>query len=229
MKTLTSPLHRKMAFVMGVSLLTMAIFAGTAYGYAFQNIYVANNSSATLVNLNQSQPLFRLFIFLFVVILILDVIVAWSIYIFFKDIDESLSLLTAWMRLIYAALLGVSLQNSVMVLQFQTYNPQNEMLIDSALNGFLEMWSLSLIVFGVHLCLLGYLALKTKALPKTLGILALVAGGCYLATNTANLLLEDYQSIRSTVEAILSLPMAAGELGLAVWLLWKGRQNISLA
>ena len=82
--------QRKMALVTGFSLIAMALLAGFAYGYGFEAIYVTSDRTATLLNLNNSKLLFRWVIFSFVIILILDVVVDWALYIFFKQVNESL-------------------------------------------------------------------------------------------------------------------------------------------
>lgn len=214
--------QRPMALISGWSLLAMAMIAGFAYGYAFQSVYVANDAAATITNLNNSTSLFRLLIFSFLLILVLDVIVAWALYIFFRQSNESWSLLTAWLRLVYAGLLGIALLPLIMVLQLLENAPQNETLIMNGLKGFLDMWSLGLLVFGCYMLSLGYLVLKSGFIPKVFGILILLAGVCYFFSNIANLLMPDYDEYKGTVDMVLSLPMAIGELGIALWLLLRG-------
>jgi hypothetical protein len=80
MEKITLQPRRKMALIAGFSLIIMAIAAGFAYGYAFQNLYVATDDAATLAKLKQSPFLFRLMIFLFTIVLLLDVLVSWALY-----------------------------------------------------------------------------------------------------------------------------------------------------
>lgn len=211
-----------MALVTGYSLVAMAILAGWGYGYAFNSIYVANDSAMTLTNLNHSTALFRWFILSFIGVLLLDVVVSWSLYLFFKPVHASLSLLSAWMRLVYAALLGVAILNLMMVLPLLTNVPQNDVLIMNSIKSFMAMWSLGLIVFGAHLFVLGYLVLKSGFIPKFFGGLLLLAAACYFGSNIANLLMSNYEQYKKTVDMIIGLPLAVSELGLAVWLLLKG-------
>lgn len=58
----------RMAIVTGVSLILMAVIAGYAYGYAFQNLYVAGDTTATFKNVTESQDLLRITIFCFLII-----------------------------------------------------------------------------------------------------------------------------------------------------------------
>lgn len=222
MKEKSTSLKQSMALIAGISLIAMAIAAGFGYGYAFQNIYVKGNISETLLNLNKFEILFRFFLLSFVIVLILDVIVAWAFYYYLREDNEHLSLLTSWIRLVYAALLGISFLSLVNVLQLLKISPQDGDSILNQLNTFLGMWSLGLIVFGLHLILLGYLCFASGYIPKFIGGLAMFAGLCYTLTNVANLTLPNYEVYQPSVEMFLSLPMALGELTLAVWLVVKG-------
>jgi hypothetical protein len=228
MKTKILKTNRKLAKVAGFSLLLMAILAGFAYGYVFQNIYVANNGVTTLHNLNNSEFLFRIFLFSFVIVLILDIVVSLSLYHFYKQVNKSLSLLTALFRLIYSALLGIALFNIVSVLQLLNNVPQSEIIIMNNLKTFLDVWSLGLILFGCHLFLLSFLIFKSDFTPNVLAVLVLLSSICYIITNGANQLLPNYGNYKETIDMVLSLPMALGELGLAIWLVFKGGKERKL-
>jgi len=69
---------------------------------------------------------------------------------------------------------------------------------------------------------LGYLVLISKEIPNILGILLILASFCYLGTSTGSLLIADYGRYKSTIDSIVALPSAIGELAIAFWLIWKG-------
>jgi hypothetical protein len=213
---------RKIALIAGFSILIMAVIAGFAYSFVFKNIYVLNNANTTLSNLNDSKILFRIMIVSFVIILILDVIVAWALYVFFKEDSEILSMLSSWFRLIYAAVLGVSLSGLSSVLPLSNVVLPNESSVMSGLQTFLDVWSLGLIIFGCHLFVLGLIVVSSGFVPKIIGILIMFASFCYIITNIFNQVDPNYGQYKSIVDILLSLPMAIGELGLAIWLLLKG-------
>lgn len=214
--------QRKMALTAGISLFAMAFLAAFAYGYAFSTIYVAGNPSVTLINLNHSTLLFRFVIYSFTVILILDVVIGWALYYYFKTVDEPIAMLCSWLRLIGAAFLGIAVLNLSSVLQLLNNFPQNELFIMNGLKTFLDIWSLGLLVFSCHLFLVGYLTLRAVLIPKILGWMALFAAFCYLITNSAHLFISDYEAYKATADMVLGLPMALGELALAIWLVSKG-------
>lgn len=220
--------QRTAALIAGASLLAMAAIAGFGYGYAFQHLYVANDVATTVKNFTASPILARGFIASFVAILILDVVVAWALYLFFEPIHKRWSLLATLLRIVYAPLLGIALLPVMFALNLLRHSDflnhlQYDNLVMENIRTFMDVWSMGLIVFGCHLGVVGYLMLRPLAkIPKILGTLMLLAAVCYIATNTAHLLMPNYELYQARIDEVLSLPMALGELGLAVWLLAKG-------
>ena len=58
----------------------------------------------------------------------------------------------------------------------------------TAVNEFQGAWDVALVVFGLHLLVLGYLALRSSHIPGLLGILVMVAGLGYLVDSFGGLL-----------------------------------------
>ncbi|MFY7997463.1 MAG: DUF4386 domain-containing protein [Candidatus Kapaibacteriota bacterium] len=236
MTTSVSSLHesitqRQAAMIAGIALVLMALLAGFAYGFVFTSLVVPGNASVTAQNIKNSETLFRAGVMGWLMILLLDVVVAWALYIFLNPIHKSLSRLVAWLRLVYASLLGIALLNLVVVLALLSGADYLNVLDASTrnaqillfLNAFSGMWSLGLVVFGFHLLVLGYtVVLSQGVIPQFLGVLLLVAAVCYILTSAANVLLPNYDTYKPTVEMITSVPMAIGELAFAVWLWAKG-------
>ncbi|CAF3640392.1 unnamed protein product [Rotaria socialis] len=222
--------QRTAALVAGFSILIMAILAGFAYGFVLNGLIVPDNTTLTANNIKSSIMLFRVGIFSFLLVLIFDVLAAWSLHVFLKLLNENLSLLTAWFRLVYSAILGIALLNLafvVLLLNGSNYlsvfeTNQLNALVTFFLKGFNNIWSMGLVVFGCHLFVLGYLVFKSGYIPKLFGILLIIASLCYITSNFANLLLSNYEKYKATVELFISLPMIIGELGFGLWLLFKG-------
>jgi hypothetical protein len=160
---------------------------------------------------------------------------AWSLYIFLKPVNQKLSLLTAWFRLIYSAIFGFALSQLLFITLLlgdafflEAFGLKGlDALVTLFLKGFIYSWAVGLILIGCHIFFLGYLVFKSGFIPKVLGALLMVAGLCYLTTNFATILLPGYENYKGMVEAILSLPMIIGELGFGLWLLFKGGKVIS--
>ena len=134
----------------------------------------------------------------------------------------------AWFRLVYAAILGAALlhfADVLMLISSHNYlstlgTEQVSIHVLLSINGFYEMWSIGLIIFGIHIFFLGYLILRSGYIPKILGVLLIIAFFGYLITNAANVLLPDYENYKTTLDRIFIIPMLS-EVALGIWLLWK--------
>lgn len=222
--------QRRVAIVAGRVFLLMTIAAMFAYGFVLGNLIVPGDATATANKIIASMMLFRFGICSFLVVLVCDVVVVWALYVFLKQVSNGLSMLTAWLRLVYAAILGIALLNLVIVMLllsggdyltvFKTDQLHAQVLL--FIKAFNIDWSIGLVVFAFHLFLLGYLVYKSGYIPRIIGVLLIIASLCYLSTNIANLLLPNYENYKTAIESVLSVPMAIGELSLAFWLLLKG-------
>lgn len=232
MKTLVKETYqlRQAAVVSGVSLLIMTVAAFFSYGYVHNSLVISDSPITTLNNIQNSIGLFNGEIFGWLVILIMDILVSWSFYIYLRPIHQEYSLLSAWLRLIYTAILGFAVSSLVHVgvLINQSTGPikQTTDVLASqvmiSIKTFEAVWSLGLVVFGLHIFIIGLIVLKSKTIPKTIGILLLIAGTSYVLIHLLDGFMPELESITSVLEAILSIPMIAGELGFGIWLLIRG-------
>lgn len=216
--------ERKIAIIGGVSLLIMALLAGFSYGFVFSDLIVLDNVKETIKNLQRSNFLFQLSIYAWLLIFILDIIVAWSFYVFLEKVNPQLSLLSAWLRLFYTCFLGIAISCLVIVLLLinQEISIETEKLVLLFIHSFLKTWSIGLIIFGLHLLLLGYLVFKAEYIPSIFGILLMFGGFLYFTHSSADFLFVAYSNYKEIIEMVINLPMAASELSIAIWLLIKG-------
>lgn len=220
---------RKAAIIAGASLILMALAAAFAYGWVFNSLVVPNDDEATVKAIRTSLFQFQLGILAWWLILILDIKVAWALYRFLKPVNNGFSILAAVFRVVYSVFLAKAIYNLCMVVVL--INDPESIIFGAAefnhavmhfINAFTHIWQLGLIVFGLHLAILAYLALKSGFVPNFLGILLAVAALGYIVIPTSQQLMPQYQSQIETVESILSVPMAISEIGFAIWLLIKG-------
>ena len=211
------------ALIAGIGLLIMVIAAPFAELYVYPKLIVSGNATATAQNIIANKTLFTAAIFGYLITFVCDLIVAWALYVLLKPVNENLSLLTAWFRLVYTVIALVALLNLVTVLRL--LNSSNTLTLFSpdqfaaqvilALNAFRSNWYFGLLFFGIHLGLLGYLVFRSNYIPKILGVLLVVAGLGYLLTNLKPFLFPD-----------INLDFAEytfyGELIFMLWLLVKG-------
>lgn len=212
----------KAAMVAGFGLLAMTIFALFAFSVQ-QDLIVSGDAATTAHNIMADELLFRIVISSFLMVIILDVVVAWALYVLLKPVNSSLSLLAAWSRLVYAIIFGVALANLFVVLDllsgadyltaFETDQLNAQLML--SLNAFDHVWDIGFVFFGIHLALLGYLVFKSDYIPGILGVLLIVAGLSYLIDYLAIILFPSF-------DVAISQVLGWGELLFMFWLLLKG-------
>jgi hypothetical protein len=151
------------------------------------------------------------------------VLVAWALYVLLRPVKPSVSLLTAWFRLVYAVMALVALQNMVTVLRLLDSpdyltlfgSDQLHAQVELLLNSFRYEWTIGLIIFGIHLGMLGYLVYRSGYIPKILGILLAIAGFGYLIYYLSPYLLP-------TADLGFLMITFFGELVFMLWLLIRG-------
>lgn len=222
--------QRKSALTAGTSLIIMALAAFFSYGFIHERLVVQGDASTTFNNIMSSNMLFKAEVFGWVIILICDIVVAWALYIFMKPISKNLALLGAWFRLTYAAILGLAILNLIFVLLFTNSSAylslfktdQLQAYVMLLLEAFESIWSIGLVIFGGHLMIVGYLALKSDYIPKIISILLLIASIGYILIHLCNTFLPQYDGIITILEFVFTLPMIVGESGFGLWLLFRG-------
>jgi hypothetical protein len=222
--------QRKSALTAGISLIIMALAAFFSYGFIHGSLVVQGDVSTTFNNIRSSNMLFKAEIFGWVIILICDIVVAWALYIFMKPISKNLALLGAWFRLTYVTILGLAILNLIFVLLFTSSSDFLSLFSTDQLQAhtmlFLEafesIWSIGLIVFGGHLMIIGYVAFKSDIIPKVISILLLIASIGYIVIHLCKTFLPQYGGFVAILEFVFTVPMIIGELGLGLWLLFRG-------
>ncbi len=218
--------------IAGASILLMAITAGFSLGFVLEQLVLPTDAATTAANIKAGESLFRWGLLGWLLILICDLLAAWALHILLQSVRPSLSLLTAWLRLAYALVLGVAMLNLLLVLLFlgdAEYlnvwgSEERAALALLFIQAFHDCWSLGLIVFGTHLLGLGYLVWKAPFLPTVIGITLIIGGMGYLLVHLGGLLWPHSDQILSLIETIFLLPMIIGELGLGLYLLIKRPQ-----
>ena len=210
--------NRMFAKITGYSLLLMAIIAGFAFGFAFPKIFDPGKLDLVQSNLAGNLPLYKWMLFAMLLVLLLDVLVSWTLYRYFKNDNKKIALLSGILRIVYTVIFGIAA--FYLTKNLNPTETTNETIINN-FHLFQSIWSAGLILFGIHLIFVGILMKLHPPIPKILWYLALIAGISYVVVHCLKLTLSQ-SDIISTLEMILALPMTIGELGLAVWFIWKG-------
>lgn len=221
--------QRQAAIVAGYGfLLTLiAVTFATIYG---ENLFVPGDAAATANNIMASGGLFRVGIVSWLFVILGDMVRAWALYVFFKQVNRSLALLSAWFMLVHDAILGVALVNLVfgsVLLGGADYlavlgPDQLHSLVLLFINGFGTAFQIGLFFFSFHLLILSYLVYKSGFIHKILSVLLVLASLGYLINSVGKILSPKFPEI---IWTIFTLPMIVGESALILWLVFKGGKS----
>lgn len=228
---------RTAAIVAGIGYVALFVLGVFANFFVKEGLVVSGDPNATVANILDSPGLFRAGMIAFLAVFLLDVIVAWALYIVFRNANRDVSLVAAWARLVYTVFLGVALVFYFQALQL--VNGAEYLSVFSAdqlnaqamgaLDSFNYTWLIGLAAFGMHLILLGYIIVKSGYGPRVLGFVLAVAGAAYMVDTIANIVVADYASVADVLLAVVAIPSVVAEAWLGGWLIFRaGKPAIDL-
>jgi Domain of unknown function (DUF4386) len=216
---------RNASVTAGVSLLLMSVIAGFGNFFAVVGLVTQRDAAQTAKDITASEGMFRFGILSLLLVIALDVVIALALYRVFSPVSKNISMLAAALRLVYAGvfmvaigqLLGVLrlLSNDGYLTVFSADQLHAQALLE--INAFTDLWHAGLLLFGLHLLAVGYLAYRSGYVPKFLGVLLAVAGLGY-ATDAFGVVLS-----RGTWTDVSAFTFI-GEFLLALWLVIWGRR-----
>ena len=220
---------RHAALAAGVSYLGLFVLGLFANFFVLDGLIEPGDATATVTNIRESEGLFRAGLVGFLAIFVLDVVIAWALHIIFRPINRELSLLTAWFRLIYTTLLGVATLFLFLALEvisganyLTAFTPdQLNAQAMAYLDAFNVTWLIGLLMFGIHLLLLGYMVLKSGTINRALGYVLMLAGAGYIIDTGSNALLGSYDDYETLFLLIVAIPSVIGEFAVGLWLLLR--------
>ncbi len=228
------------------SVRSAARLAGLSYALVFVLAVYANfavrmrlvdldDAAATTRNLGGSDTSVRLAVAAFTVVFLLDVAIAWALYVVFRPAGARRALHAAWFRLAHTVFLGAAAVFLFLALRLATAGTYRDGLgaagADAAamlaLEAFDTLWLVGLAAFGIHLVLVGRIIVTSRLAPGLLGWTLTVAGVAYVADTFAHLLLADYQLVAPVFLVLVAVPSVLGELWFTVWLLARAGRTPS--
>jgi hypothetical protein len=217
---------KKTARITGILYLIIAIASGFAFFVAYEGLVVPGDATATANNIMASEGLFRVGFLGDSVTFLSEIVLVVTLYVLFRPVSKTLSLIAASFRLAMTVMQGTNLLNKVTVLLLLGGDGYSTVFEPGQLHAlaslFLTAYEYGALIwgtfFGLHLLVLGYLLFKSGYFPRVLGVLFVFASVGYLIDSYGNLLLPQYSQIYTWI-VLATIP---AELAFAVWLLIKG-------
>jgi len=210
----------------GILYLLIAVCGGFAFFAGYEAVLVPNDPTATALAIQDNEFVFRMGIVGDALLVIAELILTLLLFQIFKPINTTLSAIAAVARFAMTGLIAANILNKLIVLYLLTNATHllafNADQLNTLAMLFLTSYGLGSLIwsvlFGLHLCLIGYLILRSNILPFVLGWLLLLASSAYFIDSFGRFIAPEYGEIYSVI-ILLSVP---AELSLAFWLLIKG-------
>jgi Domain of unknown function (DUF4386) len=230
MKTLKQQARRA-----GLIYLVMGLIAPIGLMYVPGELVVFEDAAATADNLRNSEWLLRLGMASELTHQAILVFLALALYRLFKPVNETLARqLLILGALVSVPIMFVNVLNDLAALTLAKgadfLAPFERPELDALAYLFVRLHSLGITVasifWGLWLVPFGLLVIRSGFIPRFLGYLLFVAGGAYLATATARLVMPQYEAVVSSI----ALPLYMAELPIIFWLaIWGARTPRSAA
>jgi len=218
---------RKDARMAGMLYLPIALIAPIGLMYVPGRLIVTGDAAATADRLRASEWVLRLGIASELSHQIIGIFLVLALYRLFKPVDEYQARLLVILGLLLSLpIVFVNVLNEIAALILAGSakylavfdRPQRDALAYLFLRLHGQGIQVAAIFWGLWLVPFGILVIRSRFIPRTLGVLLIVAGGAYLAASFTSLVLPGYASTVIPLAQILEV----GELPIIVWLLIWG-------
>jgi len=222
---------KRLARTAGVLYLLVGIFGGFAEGYVEPKMYVAGNAAATAGNVVANPGLVRIGVVADLVDGTAFILLALVLYTLFKGVNKNAARALLVFVTLATAIICVSAVFEFEGLRVATgavnltafgsggSNAMVLLLLDTQHYGLLT----AQIFFGLWLVPLGYLAYTSGWFPKTLGVLLVVGGACYLVDLLAAFLAPN---LSRHIHAFIAIPFTIAEIWMVGYLLIIGVRTV---
>jgi hypothetical protein len=218
---------KKNARIAGLLYLLIAITGGFGIMYTQSSIIVPGDATATASNLINSEFTFKLSILSNLISQALTIFLVLTLSRLFKGINPKLIKYMVTFVLVAVPISFLNVLNLVAAKMFVGGADFLQVFDTNQLNSlalvFLNLYETGIMVVGIFWGLwlfpFGMLIIKSKFIPKIIGLFLIVGCFAYLIDSFISILLPEY---KESVSAIIMLPLAIGEFLTILWLLIKG-------
>ena len=202
-KFLSNISSRKAAMTVGIAFITSIIIVTIVDDFLLANFVIPGDTAALARDVEANGRLFGFAIIGYLIVLVLDSIIGLALYVVLKPANKNLASITSALRLLYAFTVIIGL--FALALQ----------IID--VYGYASLKLIGYLFFAFHILVLGYSVFKSGYIPKSIGILLILASFTYIV------FFVDL-NLPEALMTIIMLTMAIAELSLSIWLLAKRKK-----
>jgi len=224
---------RKQARAAGLLYFVLGLIAPIGLEYVPGKLYVPGDAAATANHIRASETLLRIGIASELVHQVIGIFLVLALYRLFKSVNET----QAKQLVILGALVSVSIVflnvlneiAALIVVSGADYlSAFDRRQLDALAFLFMRLHGQGIIIasifWGLWLFPFGMLVIRSRFIPRVLGVLLMIAGSGYLASAFAAVLLPRY----AHRVGLYTFPLELGELPIIFWLLiWGAKEQRS--
>lgn len=224
---------RARARIAGASYMILIVGGVFVQAGVFQRLLVAGDASATMGLITANAPLWRLGLAVNLLYLLANVPVATILYGFFRQQYPTVARCALGLVVISTGIEGLALVLLYAPLALSDASPslaafseaQRYALAYQAIRLHSVSFGFALMFFAGFCALTGVLIIRSRLVPRVIGLMMVIAGGFY-AANTLLMLLAP--ATWHAVSPAILIPCLLGELALAAWLLIRGATSADI-
>jgi hypothetical protein len=217
---------KKQARVAGVLYLLIGITAPIGLMYVPGVLMVPGDATATATRVRASESLLRIGIGSELFHQTVGIFLVLALYGLFKGVNEKHARLMVILSLVPVPIVFLNVLNELAALILASgadfLSVFDKRQLDALTLLSLRLHSLGIIVasifWGLWLFPFGILVIRSRFIPRVLGVLLMIAGSAYLASASASLLLPAYAPLVGK----FAIALESGELPIIFWLLIWG-------
>jgi hypothetical protein len=218
---------KTIARIGGALYLINIVLGIWAIGYVSNVVVVDGDPAATAHNILSQEQLYRLGLVAHIIILRTNIPLAVIFYELFKVVNKRITLLVVFFTITGTAIESVNLLNQFAPLALlkngngvSAFSPAQLQTIVYKLNQLqVTGFNLAIVFFGCYCISVGYLIFKSTFLPKTIGIMMVIGGLCYLVNSFSSFLAP---RIAANFFPFIQIPSGVAELSFCLCLLIVG-------
>jgi nitrate reductase NapE component len=209
----------------GLLYLLLAVTGGFSMLYV-PSLIVEGDAAATAANLVANEPLFRLGIASGLTCQVVFLFLVLALYNLFKAVNGTQATVMVALVMVAIPVAFLNLLNQLAALHILRGADYLGVFAADQLNAlvmlFLDLHGQGLLIlevfWGLWLLPLGMLVIKSRFIPRFIGVLVIMAGVGYLFDVLTRLLFPTYAAMVSPIAAVAKV----GEMAIIVWLLIMG-------
>ncbi len=216
----------RLARIAGALYLVNVVAGAFAIGYVQTTVF-AGDPATTAANLSAHELLYRSGLAAHVLVTVTNVPLALIFYELFKSVNRRLALLEAFFILVATAIEAAGILGQFAPLVLLGDGADTGALPPAQLQGLAQLagsfarldYTIYTVFFGLDILLMSYLLLRSRFVPRLIGVLLAVDGLAYLSYSFTDILAP---SSAAELTPWVQLPAPLAEGALSLWLLAFG-------